>query len=92
MAQAVSLTEVDHPLAALTAGEVAAAVALVQADPTYTESTSFAYIGLLEPTREQVGRGHRASPSTGASGSCSWQAPRPTSSRRWRRCAPARSQ
>jgi len=54
MAQAVSLTEVDHPLAALTAGEVAAAVALVQADPTYTESTRFAYIGLLEPTREQV--------------------------------------
>src|ERR1700688_4578094 len=54
VAQAVSSTEVDHPLAALTVGEIAAAVALVQADPTFAESTRFAYVGLIEPTREQV--------------------------------------
>ena len=54
MAQAVSSTEVQHPLAALTAAEIAAAVALVQADPTFTEATRFAYIGLVEPTKEQV--------------------------------------
>jgi len=50
----VSSTEVDHPLAALTAGEIAAAVALVQADPTFNDTTRFAYIGLIEPTRDQV--------------------------------------
>ena len=54
MAQTVSSTEVEHPLAALTAGEIAAAVALVQADPSFTDTTRFAYVGLLEPTREQV--------------------------------------
>ena len=54
MAQAVSSTEVEHPLAALTGGEIAAAVALVQAHPTFTEATRFAYIGLLEPTKDQV--------------------------------------
>jgi primary-amine oxidase len=51
---ALSSTEVNHPLAALTAGEIAAAVALVQGDSTFTEETRFAYIGLVEPTREQV--------------------------------------
>ncbi len=56
VAQTVVSTEVDHPLGALTVAEVAAAVALVQADPTFTEATRFAYIGLLEPTREQVRR------------------------------------
>ena len=54
MAQAVSSTEVDHPLAALTASEIAAAVALVKADPTFTEATRFAYIGLQEPTRDEL--------------------------------------
>jgi primary-amine oxidase len=54
VAQAVSSTEVDHPLAALTASEIAAAVALVKADPTFTEATRFAYTGLQEPTRDEV--------------------------------------
>ncbi len=54
MTQAVSSTEVDHPLASLTADEIAAAVAAVQAHPAFTDATRFAYIGLLEPTREQV--------------------------------------
>jgi len=54
VAQVVSSTEVEHPLAALTVGEVAAAVALVQAHPTFTETTRFAYIGLVEPSKEQV--------------------------------------
>ena len=54
MAQAVSSTEVEHPLSALTAGEIAAAVALVQADPICTDTTRFAYVGLVEPTRDQL--------------------------------------
>ncbi len=54
MAQAVSSTEVQHPLAALTAAEIAAAVALVKDLPTFTEETRFAYIGLAEPSKEQV--------------------------------------
>ncbi len=54
VAQAVSSTEVKHPLAALTGGEIAAAVALVRSDPTFTEATRFAYIGLLEPSKDQV--------------------------------------
>jgi primary-amine oxidase len=54
VAQALSSTEVDHPLAALTTAEIAAAVALVQDDPTFTEDTRFAYIGLVEPTREDL--------------------------------------
>ncbi len=54
MAQAVSSTEVQHPLAALTAAEIAAAVALVKSHPTFTEETRFAYIGLAEPSKAQV--------------------------------------
>jgi primary-amine oxidase len=54
VAQVVSSTEVEHPLAALTGGEIAAAVAVVQADPTFTEATRFAYIGLVEPTKDDV--------------------------------------
>jgi primary-amine oxidase len=52
--QALSSTTVDHPLAALTAGEITAAVALVQGHPRFTEETRFAYVGLVEPTREHV--------------------------------------
>jgi len=54
VAQAVSSTQVEHPLSALTADEIAAAVALVQADPIFTDTTRFAYVGLVEPTREQL--------------------------------------
>ena len=54
MAQAVSSTEVQHPLAALTAAEIATAVALVKSHPTFTEETRFAYIGLAEPSKAQV--------------------------------------
>ena len=54
MAQTVSSTEVEHPLAALTAGEITAAVELIRADKRFSEETRFAYIGLAEPTREEV--------------------------------------
>ncbi|HVA03838.1 MAG TPA: primary-amine oxidase [Acidimicrobiales bacterium] len=54
MAQVVSSTEVQHPLAALTAAEIATAVALVKGHPTFTEETRFAYIGLAEPSKAQV--------------------------------------
>ncbi len=92
MAQAVSSTEVQHPLAALTGGEIAAAVALVQADPTFTEATRFAYIGLVEPTKDAgagVGTGTARRPAR--CGSCSWPGPKPTSSRWWHSSPPARS-
>jgi len=54
VAQTVSSTEVEHPLAALTAGEITAAVELIRADKRFSEETRFAYIGLAEPTREEV--------------------------------------
>jgi len=54
VAQVVSSTEVQHPLAALTAAEIATAVALVKGHPTFTEETRFAYIGLAEPSKAQV--------------------------------------
>ena len=54
MAQVLSSTELEHPLAPLTGAEISAAVALVQAHPRYTEETRFAYVGLVEPTREEL--------------------------------------
>jgi len=44
----------DHPLAALTADEVTAAVALWRADRRCTDATRFAYVGLAEPPKDVV--------------------------------------
>jgi primary-amine oxidase len=53
VAQVMSSTGL-HPLAALTGAEITAAVALVRAHPRFTEETRFAYVGLLEPTRDHL--------------------------------------
>ena len=47
-------TAVAHPLEALTGAEISAAVALVRADGRFDDSVRFAYVGLEEPTRDQV--------------------------------------
>jgi primary-amine oxidase len=47
-------TEVAHPLEALSAAEISAAVALVRADARFDDSVRFAYVGLCEPTRAQL--------------------------------------
>jgi primary-amine oxidase len=44
----------DHPLAPLSAEEIAAAVSLVRADPRFGETTRFAYVGLVQPARQMV--------------------------------------
>ena len=44
----------SHPLDALTAAEVAAAVALVRGDGRFDEQARFAYVGLVEPAKETV--------------------------------------
>ena len=68
-----------HPLAALTAEEIQAATAIVRADPRWTDSWRFAYVGL-----EAAGQGRRALVQIGRSGrsarsGCrSWPGPRPT--------------
>ncbi|HTT86368.1 MAG TPA: primary-amine oxidase [Acidimicrobiales bacterium] len=51
--------ETGHPLAALTAEEIAAAVAVVQDDPRFDGRWRFAYVGLEEPAKETV-RAHVA--------------------------------
>jgi primary-amine oxidase len=47
-------SEVTHPLSAITAEEITAAVALVKAHPLFSETVRFAYVGLGEPTRRQL--------------------------------------
>src|ERR1700689_988383 len=47
-------TDTGHPLAALTADEILAATAIVRADPRWTESWRFAYVGLEAPPKASV--------------------------------------
>jgi primary-amine oxidase len=49
-----SSTDTAHPLEVLTSGEIEAAVALVSARPEMTEAARFAYIGLDEPTKDEL--------------------------------------
>ncbi|HUO47364.1 MAG TPA: hypothetical protein VMU09_00890, partial [Acidimicrobiales bacterium] len=46
--------EPGHPLDALSAEEIAAAVALVRADARFPASTRFAHVALSEPPKEVV--------------------------------------
>jgi primary-amine oxidase len=52
----VTATSTGHPLAALTPGEITAAVAIVRGDRRYTDSWRFAYLGLEEPPKTSVRR------------------------------------
>jgi len=52
--QTAKPTAVAHPLAALTAEEISAAVALARTDPRITDEARFAYIGLVGPSRREV--------------------------------------
>ena len=47
-------TSTGHPLEALTAEEIKAAVAIVRADPRFADSWRFAYVGLEEPPKASV--------------------------------------
>ena len=47
---------VGHPLDPLTADEITVAVALVRADPRFSDSTRFAHVALAEPPKEVVRR------------------------------------
>jgi primary-amine oxidase len=55
----VTVSEVlatGHPLSALTAEEISAAVAVVHADPRFDDRWRFAYVGLEEPPKDGVRR------------------------------------
>ena len=54
MTQTARPTAVSHPLAALSADEITAAVALARTDPRITEAARFAYVGLVGPTRHEL--------------------------------------
>ncbi|HUY22856.1 MAG TPA: primary-amine oxidase [Acidimicrobiales bacterium] len=54
MADAVSSTATEHPLAPLTAAEIDAAVALVRGHAGFGDTARFAYVGLAPPTKDEV--------------------------------------
>ena len=75
---------VTHPLDRLTAEEIAAARAILDAAGLLNPTTRFAYLGLDEPAKSRgarLHRRHRVAPTAG-SAPCCWTS-RPASRRPW---------